>query len=286
MAEGVRNTPWSREEVEATVSDYFRMLIQELAGQSYSKAEHRRALMGALNGRTEPAVELKHQNVSAILIELGCPFIDGYKPRGNYQSLLFDVVENRVRNDDLFNRAAQEAVERTAVAPFPVEFDAIVEDAPELRPRVDSDRKVIGRDRTPVKRDYLAREARNHALGHAGELLVVEVERCRLAAIGKQSLANRVEHISLTKGDGLGFDVLSFEGTGRERFIEVKTTAFGKETPFFVSKGELEFSKTEASQFHLYRLFTFRRNPRLFTIAGAINRHCLLDPVSYLARFS
>ena len=34
---------WSREEVEATVADYLHMWLLEQAGQSYSKAEHRRA---------------------------------------------------------------------------------------------------------------------------------------------------------------------------------------------------------------------------------------------------
>lgn len=40
----VASSVWSREEVEAAVADYRRMLIQELSGQKYSKTEHRRAL--------------------------------------------------------------------------------------------------------------------------------------------------------------------------------------------------------------------------------------------------
>lgn len=286
MTQSARNSPWTREEVEATVADYFRMLTQELSGQSYNKAEHRRALIKLLDNRTEPAIELKHQNISAILIELGCPFVDGYKPRGNYQSLLFDVVENRVASDLLFNRAALDAVERPALAPIASKFADLVEDAPELRPRTESTRERYKGPRLPVQRDYLAREARNRALGLAGEELVVELERQRLLAHGKERLADRVEHVSVTKGDGLGFDILSFDTTGRDRFIEVKTTAFSKETPFYVSKGELDFSKSSSDHFHLYRLFAFRRDPRLFTIPGAIDRHCLLDPISFVARFS
>jgi hypothetical protein len=286
MAQSARNAPWSREEVEATVGDYFRMLTLELSGQSYNKAEHRRALMKRLSDRSEPAVELKHQNISAILIEIGCPFIDGYKPRGNYQSLLFDVVEDRVAHDALFNQAALDAVERSAVAPIVPKFESILEDAPDLKPRAQSSNRPYERPHHPVQRDYLSREARNRALGRAGEELVVALERDRLFSMGKKKLADRVEHVAVTKGDGLGFDVLSFDTTGRDRFIEVKTTAFGKETPFYLSKGELEFSKSSSNQFFLYRLFAFRRDPRLFTIAGAVDRHCLLDPVSFLARFS
>lgn len=286
MAADGRNAPWSRVEVEATVRDYFHMLVLELSGQRYNKAEHRRALMRLLDKRTEPAVELKHQNISAILIELGCPFIDGYKPRGNYQSMLFEIVEQRVRGDNAFNVAALDAVERPATVPRTESFDSMVEDAPALLPRSESTRQPYRRPGSGFRRDYLAREARNQALGRAGEELVVQIERSRLITAGKERLANRVEHVSVTKGDGLGFDVLSYDSSGQERFVEVKTTAFGKDTPFFVSKGEVEFSENQSSQFFLYRLFSFRRDPKLFMIPGAIGRHCLLDPISFLARFS
>ena len=37
-------TDWSREEVEATVSDYFEMLDSELRGTEYNKTSHRRNL--------------------------------------------------------------------------------------------------------------------------------------------------------------------------------------------------------------------------------------------------
>jgi hypothetical protein len=69
---------WSREEVEATVADHLHMLTMELAGRQYNKADHRRKLIRLLNKRTEGAIERKHQNISAVLIELGCPYILGF----------------------------------------------------------------------------------------------------------------------------------------------------------------------------------------------------------------
>src|SRR5437899_3120271 len=87
---------WSREEVEATVSDYFDMLAMELRGEPFNKAEHNRDLQKLLANRTKGAIEKKHQNISAVLIELGYPYIDGYKPLGNYQQLLYGVVEDRL----------------------------------------------------------------------------------------------------------------------------------------------------------------------------------------------
>ena len=91
-----RGSPWTRLEVEATVADYFSMLEKELRDEPYNKSAHRRTLQPLLNDRTHGAIERKHQNVSAVLIEAGFPWIEGYKPLYNVQSLLRDVVLERL----------------------------------------------------------------------------------------------------------------------------------------------------------------------------------------------
>ena len=136
------------------------------------------------------------------------------------------------------------------------------------------------------QRDYLAREARNQSLGLAGEEFVVQYERWRLIQRGHERLADRIEHTSRVRGDGAGYDVLSFEDDGRERFIEVKTTAYAKETPFFISDGELSFANSHELEFRLYRVFEFRMTPRLFELRGRPDSHCRLDPTTYRASFS
>lgn len=67
---------WSAQEVAATVADYFTMLEHELRGEPFNKREHNRRLQSLLNGRTAGAIEFKHANISAILLELGFPFLD------------------------------------------------------------------------------------------------------------------------------------------------------------------------------------------------------------------
>jgi hypothetical protein len=96
-------------------------------------------------------------------------------------------------------------------------------------------------------------------------------------------LASRVEHIAVTEGDSAGFDILSFEITGQERFIEVKTTAYGPFTPFYVTKNELDVSNRSAPHYYLYRTFDFRRQPKLFTKQGPFDRSFQLDPTQYVA---
>ncbi|HRO61154.1 MAG TPA: DUF3883 domain-containing protein [Burkholderiaceae bacterium] len=278
-----QTSDWSRAEVEAIVDDYLHMLTQELSGQQYNKTAHRKALSLRLNGRSDGSIEFKHANISAVLIDLGCPYIVGYKPRSNVQSLLYEVVEDRIANNPLFDQAARSAVEQPAVAPLHADFESVLVDAPVMSARAEQERAAY-RPRFRVVRDYLEREARNRSLGEAGEGFVVACERDRLWKLGCARLSDRVEHVAATRGDGLGFDVLSFEADGRERFIEVKTTAFGKQMPFYITRNEVEFSKVYAPQFRLYRLFEFRRAPRMFALEGSVSERCLLDPVTYLVR--
>ena len=86
-------------------------------------------------------------------------------------------------------------------------------------------------------------EAANRSLGNAGEDFAVRFERERLIATGASRLADRVERVSVTKGDGLGYDVLSFEESGKERLIEVKTTSYDAATAFLVTRNEVAVSK-------------------------------------------
>src|SRR5438876_254596 len=107
---------WSQAEVEATVASYFEMLDSEVRGQDYNKSAHRRLLAARLNRRTDGAIERKHQNISAILIELGFVYIAGYKPLQNYQQLLYEAVANRLtQSQSLADVVRQQVSEPVAV---------------------------------------------------------------------------------------------------------------------------------------------------------------------------
>lgn len=275
---------WSKAEVRAIVDDYLSMLAMELGRQPYSKTEHRRTLKPRLKARTDGSIERKHQNISAALIEMGFPYVAGYKPLANYQQLLFDVIaEMLLERADLPTLAQREvtAVVDTPRAP-PNALSALVE--PPRPAERHTARSPAAEYRTRLGVDYLALEARNRSLGSAGEHFVAEFEAARLRHLGKPQLAATIEIVSEIRGDGAGYDVLSFEKSGKERFIEVKTTGFGKETPFFVTRNELSFSIDHSSEFQLYRLFQFRAQPKLFALGGRLDTACTLDPAQYVAR--
>lgn len=279
------NADWSDDEVAVTVAAYLRMLTMELASQAFNKSEHRRALQLLLPNRSEGAIEFKHSNISAVMLELGYPYIRGYQPRKNFQRrALFEEVIRQVIQHPRLDDAATRAVALPAETPLIDQFDAVRVDAPKLELKVQEETTYL--PPTLSKRDYLAQEARNRSLGRAGEEFVVHYERLRLERLGRGNLSSKIEHTAAARGDGAGYDVLSFEENGRERFIEVKTTAYAKDTPFFISDGELAFAKANEQTFRLYRLFEFRRQPRLFELQGRLDTQCRLDPISFRASFA
>ena len=275
---------WSPEEVAATVADYFVMLGHELRREPYNKREHNRRLQALLNNRSPGAIEFKHANISAVLIEMGFPYIDGYKPRSNYQELLKDEVAHRLAADVTLIKSAEAVVEAPVAGPIPVPSLAdIIVDAPKVEREPMHYERRSTRPPPRLGVNYLERESRNRSLGLAGELFALEVEHRRLWEAGEQQLAERLEHVSQTKGDGLGYDILSYERDGRERFIEVKTTNFGQMTPFYATRGEVAMSEENAPRFSLYRVFKFRDAPRLFMLEGALKESCILDATQFKA---
>jgi hypothetical protein len=194
-------------------------------------------------------------------------------------------VERYIAEDHDLLRAIAQAV-AAPVAESDIARDRLKEVAPprtEL-PTASGDEEQTLRERNmhlPV--NYLEREARNASVGRAGELLVLSFERHRLASERRADLAGLVRHVALDD-DGAGFDVLSFDKDGVERFIEVKSTSYGKETPFFVSRNEVEVSREHALKYHLYRVFKLRDDPSVFTVRGSLSENFDLSAEIFRAR--
>ena len=91
-------------------------------------------------------------------------------------------------------------------------------------------------------------------IGDRGERLVIEQERVRLADTPFALAVNGNVSEDMTAG----FDVLSFDTYGKPIYIEVKTTVGGENTPFYMSRRELEFARTcceNGDYYELRRLF-------------------------------
>jgi hypothetical protein len=268
-------TQWQDDELDAIVADYFAMLEEDLAGRPYVKSKHSQALMAQI-GRTHRSVEFKHQNISAVLDELGMPWIPGYMPKRNYQNAIFGAIDRYLtRRPAILERVPDSPI---AAAPSTVFVDAPVPTA--FDSTIPNGLRHLVRKFDPVERDY-----RNRALGKAGERFVLELERRWLSEADRVDLAEKVRWVAVEDGDGAGYDILSFDQAGRERLIEVKTTNGSARTPFYLSRNERDFAEEMSSAWCIYRVHLFAKDPRVFTIAPPLENAVKLRPETWRASF-
>lgn len=283
------STRWSADEVRELVASYLDMLDGTLRGDRVNKAVHNRALQARLSGRTRPSIEMKHQNVSAVLLALDLDYLDGYVPLRNYErKILPEIVKELLTSrPDLIDLLRRESSRKPAASRESFR-DHSLREVPAPLGRGDN---PVGR-RVPggtivAPREWAAvaeAEARNRELGRAGEEAVVEHERRRLHDLGRQDLSRQVRHVSAEIGDGLGYDVSSFDAKGTTRFIEVKTTRRAAMTPFYLSPNEVAVSTREKQRYHLYRVYRFEQDPSLFVLRGDLTRLCRLEATGYRAQ--
>lgn len=275
---------WSNKEVIEIVKDYFEMLSLEVRQIPFRKSEHRKRLKQKLNNRSDGAIEFKHQNISAILIKYDRPYLIGYKPRFNFQKSLEIAVLDFLENDPSIEEIFTEFAEEPANARLkPVDFNRWTVDFPRALDRVEE--PIIEYRRKISHVNFLKKEQENKRLGYLGEELVMEYEKWRLLNHGKENLADKVEWISKDYGDGAGFDILSKNLNGTDRYIEVKTTKLGKFTPIYLTANELKFSQEKEKDFYLYRVFEFSKAPKLFNSNGRLDALCRIEPVTYIGKF-
>lgn len=286
MTTRAQGEDWSAEEVAIIVDDYFAMLRAELLGEPYNKTEHRRALLARLNNRSHSSVEYKHRNISSFLVHLNLPYIDGYKPLSHRQVRVVDPLVETWLSDhsDFFENLADAPIVRPELSQHrpPQNYADALQEPPEklVMPAADDEPWITRRPRPRI--DFVQRDATNRELGDLGEEYVVAFEQFRLKSHGRDDLAANVEWVAQTIGDGLGFDVLSFDETdGGERYLEVKTTGLGKFFPFYVTRTELRCSEHAPRQFHLYRVFNFSTTPHLYILPGSLRETCRLEAVQY-----
>jgi hypothetical protein len=259
---------------------------RELLGKPFSKAEHRRGLSPRLDGRSDGSIEFKHQNISAVLTGMGLPYVEGYKPRGNFQALLEKEVEAFLdQRPGFLDQAASAPVLNPDKAPATegLDLETVFEDPPErITTPKDPEKPWLSRKGRRI--DFAQQDALNRQLAKLGEEFVVQLERRRLASAGRDDLAGKVQWVAHTIGDGLGFDVLSFDDLDEsERLIEVKTTGLGKFFPFYVTINEVRCSEDMTVRFHLFRVFDFSRTPRVYILSGSLRENCQLDPMQFRA---
>lgn len=281
---GETGQPWTSDEVDLVVAEYFRLYASINSGESSNKSQVYKSLASRLEVRSPGSVASKMGNISAVMARFGWPELPGIGSRPHIQAALIPAVQKVLESKvDLLDPVAHAIVTEPGVV-GPVDLF--------LAPTQKFGKSIRASSRlfevSPVKRDYLAIEAKNRLLGMAGEMAVLRFERLRLEEQGRFDLSRKIQHVSKELGDGLGYDIESFEVDGRDRLIEVKTTRGGRHMPFYVTRRELEVSTERAEAYVLARVFDFpggtrRSAPGMFEARGAISERFILEPESFKA---
>lgn len=132
------------------------------------------------------------------------------------------------------------------------------------------------------KTDYSAKQAANDAVGKLGEEFAMRYEKWRLKEAG--DLADKVVHVAL-EDDGAGFDIISFEPDGTERFVEVKSTTGKAESLFFVTDAELRRAKEVGERYVILRVFDLPSHPKCVEIRFPFEGKIDLAAAVYAASF-
>jgi hypothetical protein len=272
--------PWSDEENDLIVADYFAMLGDDEAGRSYSKRDHNRRLQ-SLIGRKPGSIEFKHQNISAVLKGMGEDWIVGYKPASNYQGSLEEAVQRWLaRMPAWLERTPAHLAADGLKAPPTLWFEPPPTHSNQPPPDELDQMMAVAR-----KFDVAGRDERNRVLGRAGENIIYDHEKATLRSAGRQDLAGKVRWVSQEEGDGAGYDIASYTPEGQPRLIEVKTTNGWERTPFHISRNELAVAEARRDAWQIVRLWNFARTPRAFELKPPLDRHVSLTATSFLASF-
>jgi hypothetical protein len=215
-------------------------------------------------------------------LELDTEFISQYKPEYNeYQ----DESHHLLTQDFVF--AVANYIFDTTEIESSKKFDVL--GVTEIESK-DAHLKDGGESTFKPKKgvDFEGNAKAQKKLGSLGELWVMDYERKRLNELGRKDLAQKVQHMAIEQGDGLGYDILSFNENGSKRYIEVKTTSGNRQTPFYVSSNELNRSLDDANQYYIYRVYDYNRNAnsaRLEIIHGSLLPLCK-EPTEYKVTLS
>ena len=155
------------------------------------------------------------------------------------------------------------------------------------------DLTIIQRDSKPSKRQMnkrdkieFERENKNkHYLGKQGELIVQKLEKEFLKNNNLMNLVEKVKQVSLDN-DSLGYDILSFDEQGNEKYIEVKSTTKSpsNEVNFFISSNQLKVAE-KTDNYYFYVVFNAKtKTPKIWRIKNPIKylkNGLTLTPIKY-----
>ncbi|RHW45119.1 hypothetical protein DS832_08370 [Bombilactobacillus bombi] len=108
------------------------------------------------------------------------------------------------------------------------------------------------------KIDFTEVQKAKSKTGKIGELIVLDM----LTKEAKLKGLKDPEQVSVTRGDGLGYDILSFDTAGNEIHVEVKTSTGKYADGFDITANEIAASQGEDVNYKIYRVYKLNSKTR------------------------
>ncbi len=140
------------------------------------------------------------------------------------------------------------------------------------------------------KVDYERQSRINKKLGERGERIVLKYEKDTLQKNKLERLIERIKQVS-KENDSLGYDILSFNFNGNEKYIEVKSTlATPKDINFFLTHNEYLKAQELRENYYLYIVYEANTsNPKILMIKNPFiiqKENIEMNPMNYRVTIS
>ncbi|OIJ20784.1 hypothetical protein BKP45_08280 [Anaerobacillus alkalidiazotrophicus] len=207
------------------------------------------------------AIKLLEESGAMTTTELKEALFEEMNPTGN------DLGKNKNRTDTKFDQKVRNMVshrENNELLKYceyqKVGRNGVLRSKSLSKTQIDEVETQEVQERKRKKRNFRAKivdfdeiNARNKVLGQKGEEYVLQYEKERLPT----ELSDKVIHVAVEEGDGAGYDILSYDRSGKPKFLEVKTTTGPKYTPFYLSANEKSFLEVYKEDAEIVRVYNF-----------------------------
>jgi hypothetical protein len=260
--EGLKEEIYKKIELfEKTICDNYQIQLAEFFDQNlYKKRSGGQKFEEALAEFSSTIEEISPINSALVTNHI---FLDEYK----------EYLKKRTINHNF--QASKKSEGLTSVRSF---VKSISE--PQKQKEIISPEKLYWTARKIDNWDEINQKRRIN--GKKGEDIVMALEKDFLESIGRKDLSDKIRHVSVEDGDGLGYDILSFFGDGKEKYIEVKSTTSSIETPYLISRNELSFLREHLDDSFVCRVVVSDEGPRYEMRSARIVVASELIPTQYL----
>ena len=255
----------------AIVTAYFDQLFKSVTGQIFRRRDVLAGYADQLDKLEKGKLDRYFCQVSALLAELGLPFMTENHPWAgashDLQNALSNYLAENIEKLRNFRRVALHSKEDPPKEITDSRLFWIAPPDPSSYRYSGVPEKL---QNLPDALDFLIAETIDHKLHARAIDFVLAYEKARLRESGQSQLAEKIEKID-SRDRETGCDIISFDEDGEARSILVKPTHFGKHFPFIIFNDEIEDLRRGEAEHYIYRPFNLAFEYKLFVLKEGLS---------------